>query len=94
MGVQIRKALKVLLKKRNDMGYLIFDTDRDDEMRGLRNELKRNYRGDNYHHLQGGSNVSMREHYYRMGYRDSREVMEREHEEMYRRERDSRGRYM
>ena len=69
------------------MGYLIFNTDREDEMSGLRKEMRRNYR--NY----GGSSASMREHYYRMGYRDSREDMEDEQEEMYRRQRDGRGRY-
>lgn len=73
------------------MGYLIFNTDRDDEMEGLRSHMRRSYRGGNYRY--GGSNPSMREHYYRMGYRDSREDMEDEQEEMYRRQRDSRGRY-
>lgn len=90
---QIRKVLKVQQTKKNDMGYLIFNTDRDDEMSGLRNEMRRNYRGGNYRNY-GGSSASMREHYYRMGYRDSREDMEDEQEEMYRRQRDSRGRYM
>ena len=90
---QIRKVLKVQQTKKNDMGYLIFNTDRDDEMSGLRKEMQRNYRSGNYRNY-GGSSASMCEHYYRMGYRDSREDMEDEQEEMYRRQRDSRGRYM
>ena len=75
------------------MGYIILNTDRDDEMSGLRHEMRRSYRGGNYRNY-GGSSASMREHYYRMGYRDSREDMEDEQEEMYRRQRDSRGRYL
>ena len=75
------------------MGYLIFNTDREDEMSRLRHEMRRSYRGGNYRNY-GGSSASMREHYYRMGYQDSREDMEDEQEEMYRRQRDSRGRYI
>ena len=75
------------------MGYLILNTDREDEMRGLRSQMRREYRGGNYRNY-GDSSASMREHYYRMGYRDSREDMEDEHEEMYRRRRNSRGEYV
>jgi hypothetical protein len=75
------------------MGYLIFNTDREDEMSGLRKEMRRNYRSGNYRNY-GGSSASMREHYYRMGYRDSREDMEDEQEEMYRRHRNPRGEYI
>ena len=75
------------------MGYLIFNTDRDDEMQSVRHDMRRMMRGGNYRNY-GGSSASMREHYYRIGYRDSREDMEDEQEEMYRRQRDSRGRYI
>lgn len=75
------------------MGYLILNTDREDEMQGLRSQMRREYRGGNYRNY-GGSSASMREHYYRMGYRDSREDMEDENEEMYRRRRNSRGEFI
>ena len=75
------------------MGYIILNTDRDDEMEGLRSQMRRSYRSGNYRNY-GGSSASMREHYYRMGYKDSREDMEDEQDEMYRRRRDSMGRYI
>ena len=75
------------------MGYIILNTDRDDEMEGLRSQMRRNYRRGNYRNY-GGSSVNMREHYYKKGYEHAMEDVEDEEEEMYRRQRDSRGRYI
>ena len=72
------------------MGYLIFNTDREDEMEGLRSRMRRNYRRD-YPSMRG--DVSMREHYYKKGYEHAMEDMEDE-EERYRRQRDGRGRFV
>lgn len=74
------------------MGYLIFNTDREDEMEGLRSQMRRNYRGGNYRNY-GGSSATMREHYYKKGYEHAMEDMEDEEMEM-RRRRDSMGRYV
>ena len=80
------------------MGYIILNTDRDDEMEGLRSHMRRSMRGGAYRNI-GGSSVmmrehdgNMREHYYKMGYRHAVEDME--DDEQYRRQRDSSGRYM
>lgn len=75
------------------MGYLIFNTDRDDEMKGLRQNMRRAMRG-GYRH--DGSMPMMREEeekdkMYEMGFRHGWEDAEDEH---YRRRRDSMGRYM
>ena len=77
------------------MGYLIFNTDREDEMSGLRREMRRNYRSGNYRNY-GGSSASMRGDYsegYRMGYKHGWEDSEDDAMEM-RRARDDRGRYV
>ena len=74
------------------MGYIILNTDRDDEMEGLRSQMRRNYRRGNYRNY-GGSSTNMREHYYKKGYEDARDDMEDEEMEM-RRRRDSMGRYV
>ena len=80
------------------MSYVIINRDEDDMM-GLRSQMRRNYRGGGEYRNYGGSSAmmrndgSMREHYYKMGYRHAMEDMEEE-EEQYRRQRDSRGRYV
>jgi len=71
------------------MSYIILNTDRDDEMEGLRSQMRRNYRHGNYHNY-GGSSANMREHYYKKGYEDARDDMEDEEMEM-RRRRDQMG---
>ena len=80
------------------MGYIILNTDREDEMEGLRSQMRRNYRRGNYRNYGGssmrGSEQSMREHYYKKGYEHAMEDMDDEQEEMYRRQRDSRERYI
>ena len=75
------------------MGYIILNTDSDDEMEGLRSQMRRNYRHGNYRNY-GGSSANMREHYYKKGYEHAIEDMADDEEEMYRRQRDSRGRYI
>jgi hypothetical protein len=82
------------------MGYLIFNTDRDDEMDGLRSQMRRSYRRGNYRSygggsslMRGGSEQSMREHYYKKGYEHAMEDMEDDEMEM-RRRRDTMGRYI
>lgn len=73
-------------------GYLIIDRDGGGQgMREqMRNEMRRSY-GYRYHH-GGGSTY---EDGYREGYRHAVEDMQNDDdEERYRRERDSRGRYM
>ena len=74
------------------MGYLIFNTDRDDEMQGLRSQMRRMYRDNSNYHNYGGSSANMREHYYKKGYEHAMEDMEYENMDM-RRRRDSMGRY-
>lgn len=78
------------------MGGYIF-IDRDDEMEGLRSQMRRNYRGGNYRNYGGssmrGGEQSMREHYYKKGYEHAIEDMEDEEMEM-RRRRDSMGRFV
>jgi hypothetical protein len=74
------------------MGYLIFNTDRDDEMQGLRSQMRRAYRGGGNYRNYGGSSASMREHYYKKGYEHAMEDMDDEME--MRRRRDSMGRYV
>lgn len=71
-------------------GYIFID--RDDEMDGLRSQMRRNYRRGNYRNY-GGSSTSMREHYYKKGYEHALEDMEDEDMEM-RRRRNSRGEFM
>ncbi len=78
------------------MSYVIINRDEDDMM-GLRSQMRRNYRGGEYRNYGGSSAMmrndgSMREHYYKMGYRHAMEDME--DDEQYRRQRDSRGRYV
>ena len=81
------------------MGYLIVD--REGGMDGVRHHMRRSMMG-GYHHdpypmmrHEGGEGY---EHGYRMGYRHGWEDSEDEHEQheqaMYRRSRDSRGRYV
>jgi len=55
--------------------------------------MRRNYRRGSYRNY-GGSSTNMREHYYKKGYEDARDDMEDEQDDMYRRQRDSRGRYI
>jgi hypothetical protein len=74
------------------MGYLIFNTDRDDEMQGLRSQMRRAYRGGGNYRNYGCSSASMREHYYKKGYEHAMEDMDDEME--MRRRRDSMGRYV
>ena len=74
------------------MSYIILNTDRDDEMEGLRSQMRRSYRRGNYRNY-GGSSANMREHYYKKGYEDARDDMEDEEMEM-RRRRNSRGEFM
>ena len=74
------------------MGYIILNTDRDDEMEGLHSQMRRNYRRGNYRNY-GGSSTNMREHYYKKGYEHAMEDMEDEEMEM-RRRRDSMGRFV
>lgn len=74
------------------MGYIILNTDREDEMEGLRSQMRRNYRRGSYRNY-GGSSATMREHYYKKGYEHAMEDMEDEEMEM-RRRRDSMGRYV
>jgi hypothetical protein len=71
------------------MGYIIINRD-DEEMGGMRSEMRRRYRG-NYRNY-GGSSANMREHYYKKGYEHAIEDMADEDMEM-RRRRDSMGRY-
>ena len=68
------------------MGYIILNTDRDDEMEGLRSQMRRNYRRGGYRNY-GGSSA------YKKGYEHAMEDMEDEEMEM-RRRRDSMGRYI
>lgn len=86
---QIRKVLKVQQIKKNDMGYLIFNTDRDDEMQSVRHNMRRMMRGGGYSPMMRHEEErdKMYEHGYRAGWEDAEE-------EHYRRQRDSRGRYM
>lgn len=71
-------------------GYIFID--RDDEMDGLRSQMRRNYRRGSYRNY-GGSSASMREHYYKKGYEHAMEDMEDDDMEM-RRHRNSRGEFM
>ena len=79
------------------MGYIILNTDRDDEMEGLHSQMRRNYRRGNYrrgnYRNYGGSSANMREHYYKKGYEHAMEDMEDEEMEM-RRRRDAMGRFI
>lgn len=74
------------------MGYIILNTDRDDEMSGLRSNMRRTMM------RHTGTSPMMRHHeeyepekMYEMGFRHGWEDAEEEH---YRRGRDSRGRYV
>ena len=74
------------------MGYLIFDTDRDDEMEGLRHNMRRTMM------RHTGTMPMMRHHEdydrdkaYELGFKHGWEDADEEH---YRRARDSRGRYV
>lgn len=76
------------------MGYIILNTDREDEMSGLRSNMRSRMRSGNYRH--DGITPMMRhddekERMYEMGFRHGWEDAEDEH---YRRQRDSRGRYI
>ena len=75
------------------MGYIILNTDREDEMEGLRSQMRRNYRSGGNYRNYGGSSATMREHYYKKGYEHAMEDMADEEMEM-RRRRDSMGRYV
>lgn len=79
------------------MGYIIINRDEED-MEGLRSQMRRNYRRGNYRNYGGSSSMrsgeqSMREHYYKKGYEHAMEDMEDEEMEM-RRRRDAMGRYI
>lgn len=77
------------------MGYIILNTDREDEMSGLRQNMRKRYGYRSY-----GSNSSMRgemnmrDHYYKKGYEHAMEDMEDMEDMEMRRARDSRGRYI
>ena len=77
------------------MGYLILNTDRDDEMKGIRHNMRRMMRGGGYSPMMRHDG-DIKEHYYRMGYKHAVEDMDDDwhEEEHYRRRRDSMGRYM
>lgn len=75
------------------MGYLIFNTDREDEMSGLRSNMRSRMRYGNYRH-DGGMMMrhdEEKDKAYELGFKHGWEDAEEEH---YRRQRDSRGRYM
>lgn len=72
------------------MGYIILNTDREDEMKGIRQNMRRMMRSGS------GSSPMMRhdsddEKMYEMGFKHGWEDAE---DEQYRRQRDSRGRYI
>ena len=76
------------------MGYIILNTDREDEMSGLRSNMRRSMmRHDGTMPMMRGGDKTA-EHYYKMGYRHAVEDWEDENEEHYRRMRDSRGRFI
>jgi hypothetical protein len=66
--------------------------DKDEDLDGMRTEMRRRYRRGNYRNY-GGSSANMREHYYKKGYEDARDDMEDEEMEM-RRRRDQMGRFV
>lgn len=66
--------------------------DKDEDLDGMRTEMRRRYRRGNYRNY-GGSSANMREHYYKKGYEDARDDMEDEEIEM-RRRRDQMGRFV
>lgn len=74
------------------MAYIFVD--RENESGEMRQQMRRSMRG-NYHYgypmMRGGSES---EHAYRQGYRHGWEDKEDEHEQEYRRARDSRGRFI
>lgn len=77
------------------MGYLIINNDKKDD--GMRREMRRsmrgNYRHEGYPPMMRGEDEG--ERMYRMGYRHGWEDHADDMDEMdYRRQRDSRGRYM
>lgn len=78
------------------MGYIIINKDKGD-MEHMRRHMYRSMTGG--HHLYEGSGTMMRdhdneEHMYRMGYRHGWEDHEADTDEHYRRQRDSRGRFI
>lgn len=76
------------------MGYIILNTDREDEMSGLRSNMRRSMmRHDGTMPMMRGGDKTA-EHYYKMGYRHAVEDWEDENDENYRRMRDSRGRFI
>lgn len=75
------------------MGYIILNTDREDEMEGLRHNMRRTYmRHDGSYPYMRHDDDGMKEHYYRMGYRHGAEDME--DDEHYRRVRGANGRFI
>ena len=75
------------------MGYIILNTDREDEMEGLRSHMRRGYmRHDGTMPYMRHESDSEKEHYYKMGYRHAVEDMG--DDEHYRRARDSKGRFI
>lgn len=75
------------------MGYIILNTDRDDEMNRLRTNMRHSMiHGGTMPMMRGGDKTA--EHYYKMGYRHAVEDWEDENEEHYRRMRDARGRFV
>lgn len=76
------------------MGYIILNTDREDEMGALRSNMRRSMlRHDGTMPMMRGGEKTA-EHYYKMGYRHAVEDMENEQDEHYRRLRDARGRFI
>ena len=71
------------------MGYLIFNTDRDDEMQSVRHNMRRMMRDGGYSPMM--RHEEDKDRMYEMGFRHGWEDAEDEH---YRRQRDSRGRYL
>lgn len=74
------------------MGYIILNTDREDEMSGLRSNMRKVMRHDGTMPYMRHDGDGMKEHYYKMGYRHA--VEDWDEDEHYRRMRDSRGRFI
>lgn len=73
------------------MGYIILNTDRDDEMGRIRENMRHVYmRHESSPYMR--DDHELKEKYYREGYRHAVEDMDDREE--YRRARDSRGRYV
>lgn len=79
------------------MGYLIFNTDRNDEIQGLRSQMRQRMRRSSG---SGSFRMDMPEHSeqfregYRQGFKHGWEERENEMDEDFRRGRDNLGRYV